>query len=103
MLSAVPTPVLIGAVAALVVHFPLLTFALYKLFLLRPKRWLSILVNILLVVLVVAGPTVFLVWFYASGKERVVRSRYASPPPSSGEGGQTGDGGDPQQPSSGEK
>lgn len=83
MLSAVSTPVLIGAIAVLVVHFPLLTFALYKLFLLRPKKAVSVLVNILLVVLVVVGPAAFLVWFFASGKEAVVRERYAVKPVSS--------------------
>ncbi len=70
MLSAVSTPVLIGGIAVLVVHFPLLTFALYKLFLLRPKKAVSVLVNILLVLLVVVGPAAFLVWFFASGGGR---------------------------------
>lgn len=80
MLSAVSTPVLIGGIAVLVVHFPLLTFALYKLFLLRPKKAVSVLINILLVLLVVVGPAAFLVWFFASGKEEVVRERYAVKP-----------------------
>ena len=62
-------------IAALALHWGLSVFSLYRLFLLRPKQVAAVVWNVVIVAGILVGPTVFLIWFYATGKREILRKR----------------------------